>query len=136
MIKALRYFFEHHKIALFGFLGALLCALYFGISMAADFIYFHDPRHQNEALKAWMTPRYVSMSYRVPPKEFKEILDLQSMDGKKNTMQAIAERKGIELSALEEIVREGAEDYHEREREKREQRKQRREQETEARDND
>lgn len=129
MIKALRYFFEHHKIALFGFLGALLCALYFGISMAADFIYFNDPRHQNEALKAWMTPRYVSMSYRVPPKELKQILNIESMHGRKNTMQAIATRKGIELSELEEIVHEGAEDYHERERERHEERKQRREEE-------
>lgn len=124
MIKVLRYFFEHHKIALFGFLSAFLCVVYFGISIAADFIYFHDPRHQNEALKAWMTPRYVSMSYRVPPEYFKELLNINSIDGKKNTMKAIAKRKGIELSELEDIIREGAEDYHEREREKHEERKQ------------
>lgn len=112
MIKALRYFFAHHKVALAGFIAACGLALFFGVRIAMDFIYFHDPRHQNEALKAWMTPRYVSMSFRVPPKHIKGILRLETMEGKRNTMGAIAKRKDITLAELDTIVREGAEAFH------------------------
>lgn len=51
---------------------ALVAALYFGVRSAT-----HPMRIEREqAVAAWMTPRYIARSWRVPPEVMQEALDL------------------------------------------------------------
>ena len=74
----------------------------------ADAVYFNDPRHKNQALEEWMTPRYVSRSWKVPPEELRALLGLgkSGKDGRPPTMGQIADELGISLEVLERRVAE------------------------------
>ena len=39
----------------------------FGFRAVASFVYWQDAAHQFQPIKGWMTPRYVSKSWQVPP---------------------------------------------------------------------
>ena len=86
------------SIALIWFVGSFLFAL----------IYFNDPRHQDEALKGWMTPRYVVMSYDLPREIVADLLDLPAGGPGDLKLDAIAQGLGLTLVELTTIVRDAA----------------------------
>ncbi|PUB13596.1 hypothetical protein [Yoonia sediminilitoris] len=90
---------------------ASAAALWFAISVLLDFIYFNDPKNQDIALKPWMTPRYIVMSYDLPPEVVAELLDLTPQQDRRVPMRDIAEKMGITLDELTEIVRAAAAAY-------------------------
>jgi hypothetical protein len=57
----------HHRIAFAAFLTLLCIAFFFAFKVNAAEVYWNDPRHQDQPLAAWMTPRYVAQSYNIPP---------------------------------------------------------------------
>ena len=77
----------------------------------ADLIYFNDPRHQDETLRPWMTPRYVVMSYDLPRSVVAEVLELPRDGGPRERMDNIAERLGLSLDELTARVRVAADTY-------------------------
>jgi hypothetical protein len=85
--------------------------LWFLVDIVADFIYFNDPRHQDEALKAWMTPRYVGMSYGLPRPVVGELFNLGSDTPRGTTMRMIAAEQNLTLDALTQIVRDAADAF-------------------------
>ena len=86
------------SIAVIWFVGSVLFAL----------IYFNDPRHQDEALKGWMTPRYVVMSYDLPRGIVAVLLDLPAGGPGDLTLDVIAQGLGLTLDELTTLVRDAA----------------------------
>ena len=105
----LRTFARRNWLSLLALSVAALVGLWLCVSMVADFIYFNDPRHQDEALKPWMTPRYVGLSYALPRPVVAEALGLtvETLHGQR--MTDIADSLDLDLDALTERVRSAAE---------------------------
>lgn len=109
----LRTFILQNKLTV-GFCAASFFALiYFAGSFAAELIYFNDPRHQNEALKPWMTPRYVALSYDLPRETVREIFGFTEAFEGPQRMRFVAERLDVSLEELTQMVRDAAQDYRE-----------------------
>lgn len=109
----LRTFILQNKLTV-GFCAAsFLALLYFTGSFAAELIYFNDPRHQNEALKPWMTPRYISLSYDLPRETVDQIFGLTETSEGPRRMRFVAERLDVSLEELTQMVRDAAQDYRE-----------------------
>ncbi len=85
-----------------------LVAVWFAFGFVMRMVYFNDPRHQDEALKAWMTPRYVVMSYDLPRPLVAEVLDLPEGGPGRLTLGDISERTGLPLEVLTQKVRDAA----------------------------
>nr|WP_321445708.1 hypothetical protein [uncultured Cohaesibacter sp.] len=105
MLKALRYFWKEQPLALSAFLLALAFLLFFGVRFALHFTYFHDPIRRNQALEPWMSPKYVGMSYQLPPEVIRNVMQLDRFEGKRVTVKKVAEGLDISLKELERRVR-------------------------------
>ncbi|MEO0636188.1 MAG: hypothetical protein AAFY73_06020 [Pseudomonadota bacterium] len=78
----------------------------FSAGFLADIIHFNDPRHQNEPLKPWMTPRYVALSYDLPRETVMEIFELpEDLEGERPRVGRIARRMSLTLPELTQRVR-------------------------------
>jgi len=87
---------------------ACVAGLWFTFGILSEFLYFHDPINQDEALKPWMTPRYVVMSYDLPRGLVADVLGLPSEMHRGMTMADIAEMNDLSLDELTKIVRDAA----------------------------
>ncbi|WP_319530733.1 hypothetical protein [uncultured Cohaesibacter sp.] len=105
MIKALKYFWKEQPIALSALVLALCVLIFFGVRFVFGFVYFHDPAHRNEALQPWMTPKYVGMSYRLPPEIIRQVMQLEAFEGRRVKLSDVVERMDITLPELEARVR-------------------------------
>lgn len=88
---------------------SLAIVLFVVTSLLMNFIYFNDPRHQDEALKGWMTPRYVGLSYDLPRPLLIELLKVEP--GKPIRMREVAENMGLTLEELTTLVRDAADEH-------------------------
>lgn len=93
------------------FLIASVAALWFAGSILLQFLYFNDPRHQDEALKGWMTARYIVLSYDLPRPLVLEALDLSPEEGGRRPLRKVAQEMGITLDELTQIVRNVAQEH-------------------------
>ncbi|MDV7141059.1 hypothetical protein R3X27_00045 [Tropicimonas sp. TH_r6] len=121
MRNALRFFLKEQPVAFGIFAAALLVMLFFGGKFLLHLGDFHGRVPREQALEAWMRPRYVSMSYHLPPKVLREeILKIgpppKDREREPITMEEIAAQKGVTLEELTGIVRAGAEAFHEERR--------------------
>lgn len=101
-------FIKENRTALAVFGLAAATTLWFGFSFLANLIYFNDPRHQDEALKPWMTPRYVVMSYKLPRKVVADTLNLPEGGPRGMKLGDIADNLGLTMEELTARVREAA----------------------------
>jgi len=104
-------FIKSNKIAVGIFGVALAVFLWFAGNFLADFVYFNDPRHKDQALEGWMTPGYVGMSYSLPRRVVIEALELETGQGKRKRIGAIAAERGQTLEELTQSVRDAAEAF-------------------------
>ncbi len=105
------YLIRHHWIAFGVFVTASAVALFFLTQAVLGFIWMHDPRNQDPEITAWMTPRFVSMSYRLPMDEMMGVLDLEPRDGARKTLAEIAEERGTTVEALAETLMAAVEEH-------------------------
>ncbi len=97
-----------------GFLLSSVIALFFSFTFLANAIYFNDPKHQDEALKDWMTPKYIVMSYDIPREIVADILGLDDNDrGKGLRLKEVAESQNLSLDQLTVKIRNVAQTYRE-----------------------
>lgn len=91
---------------------SLAALIYFASGFLLNLVYFNDPRHQNQALEAWMTPRYVVMSYDLPPRIIDEIMKLEPHIDKRKPLSDVASELNITLDELTAQVKAAAEKHH------------------------
>ena len=102
--RSLLSFIKQNYIPL-GILSASLVALvFFSWGFIANLIYFADPRHQNQPLESWMTPRYVGMSWDLPPHVIDQVMELRPHIDKRKHLDEVVEDLGITLEELNERV--------------------------------
>ena len=111
-MEKLKIFAQKHWLLLSTMLTALGVVIWIGGSILLDVIYFNDPRHQDQKLKSWMTPRYVVMSYDLPRDVVAEILQLNEGDRRKK-LGRIADEMGMSMGGLTDMVRGAADRYRE-----------------------
>lgn len=113
MLKALKYFWKEQPLALSAFVLAFALLLFFGSRFVLNFIYFHDPAHRDQALELWMTPKYVGMSYQLPPHVIDEVMEISEKGkGKRIKLAEVIVKLDISLEELESRVRQAAEKHH------------------------
>jgi hypothetical protein len=102
-MQFLRFMLGRHPV-LSALMGIALAALvYFGARLGSDAMYFGDPAHQEQDLAMWMSPRYVGMSWDLPPEVIRRIMQLDPDHGRM-TLQEVTENMGITLIALQRRV--------------------------------
>lgn len=106
-------FIKDNWIVLTVFAASSLAAAWFAINFLLNVIYFNDPRHQDEALKAWMTPRYVVMSYDLPRQVVADVLALPEGGPQGRKMDEIAKDMDLTLDELTVLVRQAADAHRE-----------------------
>lgn len=107
-------FSRQHWFLTLGFIVSLAFAVWYAYAFLADAIYFNDPRHKDQALKGWMTPRYVVMSYDLPKETVRDALGLIPNDRDRPIrLSVIAERQKLSLDELTDKVRAAAKAYRE-----------------------
>lgn len=105
MSARIRHLWAHHRPLLVAFVAAVSVALYFGVTSLAAWIYWMDPAHQNQALEPWMTPRYVSHSYRIPRHILGPALFHDPEDPPRRLrLEDIAAENGVTMEELQERV--------------------------------
>lgn len=99
VIGTLRQLWREHRLLLLAFLLALAVTVFFAIRMAVFWIYWADPAHRNQAIEAWMTPRYIAHSWDVPPPVVGAALGLEP-DAGRMTVGDVAARDGTNVEDL------------------------------------
>ena len=95
-----RHLWQSHRWLLLGFLAALALTLFFAGRAAVFAVYWSQ--HRDEAIAGWMTPRYVAMSWDVPPEVVGDAMALsRDGTGRRTTLAEIAAARGMSLDALE-----------------------------------
>lgn len=87
-------------------LASIIAVIFFSKGFIANLIYFADPRHQNQPLEYWMTPRYVVMSYDLPPPIVDEVMGLRPKIDKRKPLTRVLEDLGITLEELQTRINE------------------------------
>ena len=87
---------------------SFLAVIILSITMLADAVYFNDPRHRDESLKAWMTPRYVALSYDLPPPVVRELLGIEKGADHPRRLDRLAENMGLSLDELTQKIRQAS----------------------------
>ena len=94
-------------------LGSLGAALWFAFHAISDALYFNDPRNVDVALKPWMTPRYVVLTYDLPRPLVIELLELDPKDDRGIRLGRLARDRNVSMEDLTELVRAAAAEYRE-----------------------
>ncbi|WP_296424819.1 hypothetical protein [Yoonia sp.] len=80
---------------------ALLGTTFFAVRLTTATAVWTDPARQFEPIAGWMTPRYVAMSWQVPPEVVGAALSLeQDGMGRKITLAELADLRGVPLHSL------------------------------------
>lgn len=106
MIAArLAHLWAHHRIGLVVFCVALCAAGVFGVRTLRDAIYWNDPAHLDRPVEGWMTPRYVSLSYKIPPKPLADALFIdREAPFKRQNLSQIAATHGLTMAQLQDRI--------------------------------
>jgi hypothetical protein len=107
MLSRIKTLWTQHRMAFAAFLTLLCVACYFAFNAIAAAVYWNDPRHQDQPLTAWMTPRYVAQSYNIPPKVIGYALFFDPTNApRRRRLDDIAAANGVTLDALQKRVTE------------------------------
>ncbi len=82
-------------------LVSVIALLFFSSGFIANLIYFADPKHQNQPLEAWMTPKYVVMSYDLPPQIVDDVMGLRPKIDKQKPLTKVLEDLDMTMDELQ-----------------------------------
>ena len=107
MLSRIKTLWTHHRIAFTAFLTLLCVACYFAFNAIAAAVYWNDPRHQDQPLADWMTPRYVAQSYNIPPEVIGYALFFDPTEApRRRRLDDIVAENGVTLDTLQQRVTE------------------------------
>ena len=101
----LSHLWQTQRIAVILLLISALALGVFAVRFVRVTVYFNDPRHIQEPLEPWMTPRYVGRSYDLPPEAARKLFRLDTGAEGRPTMGRIARDMGLTLQELQALVR-------------------------------
>lgn len=105
MKQRIIYLWQHNRVALLAFCTVLVFAVYFASKTISSTIYWMDPKHQDQPIAGWMTPRYVANSYKIPPFVLADaLLRDKAEPPRRESLAAIADAKGISLADLQDRI--------------------------------
>lgn len=84
---------------------ALAASLFFAVRLAAFWIYWADPAHRDQEIQPWMTPGYVAHSWDIPREVMVEALGPPSRDGRRRSLEEIAQDRGESVADLAAAIR-------------------------------
>lgn len=90
----------HHPWLTTLFALAVVAMIGFGIRTVSFWFYWQNPDHWEQPIEAWMPPRYVGLSYGIPPEILGPLLDLGPGEDRGRTMGEIAVERGQTLEEL------------------------------------
>ncbi|MBU2957634.1 hypothetical protein Q4511_01150 [Paracoccus sp. 1_MG-2023] len=94
-------------------LGCASAALiWFATGFALDLARHDNVPLHDQALKPWMTPRFVVMSYDLPREVVADVLELPPTGPGRLKLGTIAREMGVTMEELTERVRDAADMYH------------------------
>ena len=114
-LTAVRNLWRKHRFLFVAFIMALAVTAFFAARLVAFSLYWSDPAHQDQPLEGWMTPRYVALSYDLPPGRVREVLELKAVDGERRTLEEITETSELTLEEIQRRIDEAVR-LHEGER--------------------
>ncbi len=105
MWHRLKDLWQYNRRALLAFVAMLCLAGFFGAKSVSQFIYWSDPKHQDQPLAGWMTPRYVGQSYSIPPEVVQKAFGL-TRDGppRRISLDTLADELGISIQDMQAII--------------------------------
>lgn len=107
MLDRIKTLWAHHRMATLAFLTLFCITFYFAFNAVAAAVYWNDPRHQDQPLAHWMTPRYVGQSYDIPPNVLGPALFIDPKDPPRRLrLEDIATANGVTLEILQKRVSE------------------------------
>lgn len=102
----------HHRMVLLLFIAAVALLIFFATRTTMSMMYWMDPEHRDQTLEGWMTPRYVQMSYDIPPDYLGPALFLdKDAPMKRRTLTEIAADNDITLAELQARIDAAAADW-------------------------
>jgi hypothetical protein len=95
----IRDLWTRHRWLLLAFLAAAALAILFALRVA---ISLEDwPEERDADIEGWMTPRYVALSWDVPPDVIASALALtRDGSGRRITLDELAEQRGVQVETL------------------------------------
>ena len=97
---------KRHPYLVTAFSLALAAMLFFTVRLAASMIFWNDRAHLDQPLAGWMTPRYITRSWNVPPDLVATTLALERDGaGRRVTLQDLADQQGRSLESLIEDLK-------------------------------
>ncbi|MBE0412655.1 hypothetical protein [Yoonia sp.] len=94
---------QYRKIMRRGFKSLLVLALigmvFFGVRLGMMAGIWHRPATRQDPIAGWMTPRYVSRTWQVPPEIVAAALDIDG-SGRRVTLAELAAEQGTDLDTL------------------------------------
>jgi hypothetical protein len=115
MKRRLAYLWRRHRIMTLLFLAALGLAAVLAVRTVMFTVYWMDPAHHDAQLQGWMTPRYVAMSYHLPPDIVGEALSIDpDTPPLRQTLAQIAARTGRSVAEMQVLIEAAAADFRAR----------------------
>jgi len=112
VISRIKSLWINNRIELLAFLTIACVAGFFAIKTISATIYWMDPAHQDQALAAWMTPRYVAQSYQIPPEVLGDALFFDPADPpRRRRLDGIAAENGVTLLDLQNRIDEATANF-------------------------
>jgi hypothetical protein len=102
MIDTLKKFWRAAPVATVILALSLSAAALFGARSLADWVYWNDPARHEQQIAGWMTPRFVSHSWKVPRHVIVEALDLrpESEGQGRINLNQLAEARGVPVDTI------------------------------------
>lgn len=105
MLSRIKTLWTDHRLAFAALLIMLCAACYFAFNAITAAVYWNDPRHQDQPLADWMTPRYVAQSYSIPPEVIGDALFFDPTEApRRRRLDDIAAENGVTLDTLQQRV--------------------------------
>ncbi|MGM0451009.1 MAG: hypothetical protein ACQERE_09285, partial [Pseudomonadota bacterium] len=60
--------------------------------------------HHEQPVEGWMTPRYVALSYDLPPGVVRDALELEGVDAERRTLEEIMETSELTLREIQRRI--------------------------------
>jgi hypothetical protein len=82
----------------------VVVAVFYGVRIALDMVYWNDPRHHEQQLEPWMTIGYVARSWKLDPSVLRDSLALAPGRTKAASLGNLARKKGMDFEVFAEDV--------------------------------